>query len=263
MAGSQLGDTFAATYARSSFDVNPKGSSARIDGRAQTAEFDFRRLLLGSRTSSLSIGGVAALQELRFENTTQKLFWLAPGVRIHRVLDASRWVLRGGLDLTLGDLRSERYLDQPSFFASGEGWFSAWKPLGQYSVRFDIAAQLGTKDLPDSHKFRLGGVRRNSSIRPGGFIADSAIFAGAEVVVTPKVWREFGNLKVFSRMSHGQVQISGDQESAFVWDGGIAWQMPLSRQFSSSIHLNFPFVTNGIVDSHDRARFLFDISWRP
>ena len=259
----RLGDTLTTSVSHSNFEVQSTFSDEVIRGRTQTFDVGINRLLRGSRIASLSIGASAAVQRIKFADTQQELWWLQPEAQLHRVFEQSRWVLRSGATVTAGRLSSGRFSGQPAFFAAGSGWVSAWKPLGQQSIRLDLSAQFGTKDLPDSHKFRLGGVGRNSSIRPGSFIADSAIFAGAELSVTPNALREFGEFHIFTQLGHGQVQISRNAESAFVWDGGVTWRFPEFHQVSGGVRLSFPFATNGFEDSHDSARLLFDLTWTP
>ena len=259
----RLGDTLAASVSHSNFEVQSSFSEEVIRGRTQTFDLGINRLLRGSRVASLSIGVTAAGQRIKFADAQQELWWLQPEAQLHRVFEQSRWILRSGANVTTGRLSAGRFLGQPAFFAAGSGWVSAWKPLGQQSIRLDLSAQYGTKDLPDSHKFRLGGVGRNTSIRPGSFIADSAIFAGAELSLTPSALREFGELHIFTQLGHGQVRTSRNSESAFVWDGGVTWRFPEVHQVSGGVRLSFPFATDGFEDSHDSARLLFDLTWTP
>ncbi len=261
--GLKLGDTLSASIYRSDFAVLPRFLEDPILADASTIDFGFKRLLVGSRIKSISVGAHAAAQLLDFSGSDQTLWWIAPEVEAHKVFDRSRWVLRGATSLTAGHISSGTYAGQPAEFIRGWGSLWAWKPIGRQSIRIEMSGQLGSRDLPDSQKFRLGGDRRISGIRPGSFTADSAFVAGIGVTATPASWRQFGELELSTRIGQGHVHVSQKRESAFAWDGGVSWRLPQSRQISGALRLSVPLLTSGIEDSHDRARVLFDLSWRP
>lgn len=261
--GLGLGDTLVGSFSFNDFTIAPREIDQTFDGQATTFRLGARRLVFGDRTSSLSVGLGGAVQELELGTTNQRLFWISPQIDMHRVLDGSRWVLRGNTNVVAGRITSGRYESQSSGFVRAQTLVSAWRPIGRQTLRLQVTAQIGSKDLPDSQKMRLGGVNQLSSLRPGSFIADSAFVAGMEMSVTPDSWRSFSDLEVFTRVAHGDRTLSDDRESAFAWDGGLLWRVSGDGPFSGALRLSVPLVTNGMEDSHDFARVLFDFAWQP
>ena len=257
----RLGQSMRLTHAFENFSVDRQ--SGDVNGDSRTTELGFRKLLVGQREKSVALSATAAVTSLKLDGRRQRLWWVSPGVQAHRVFDESRWVLRADGFVTAGKISSGRFLDQSSGFVLGRGNLSAWHPIGRQSLRLELGGQLGTSDLPDSLKVTLGGNKHIYALPPSAFLADSVLFAGAEITLTPESFRALGEWALFSRLAHGRRSFGAEVDSAFAWEGGAVWRFAERHGVTGQLRLSFPLNTDGFEDSHDDARILLRLAWRP
>jgi len=260
----RLGDSISGGFETGEFVVTTRATQSgdALAGELAAWQFGLRRLLLGQRTRSLEVALVGAHQRLELAENTQRLWLAGPGLEGHWVFDDSRWILRGRAHLLAGKLTRGRYLGQPETFVQGGGEFSAWHPIGNQALRVSLRLQAGSRDLPDTQKLLLGGKDGVSSLPPRSFIADSLVQVGAELSVAPERWRRFGDFRLFSTAAQGTRVLSGDKESAFAWDAGLAWRLARTGPWSGGVRIGMPLTTDGLEDTHNAARILFDIAWQ-
>lgn len=258
----KLGDVATLSYALNDFSVSSR--TGDFDGQSSTLRFGGERQLFGQRERSLTLGVRAARQRLELAGVDQKLWWVEPEVAAHQVFDESRWVLRGRASVAAGKLGAERYLGQSASFALVRAELSAWRPVATQELHLRFSGQLGTEDLPDSLKQTLGGYGQITAVRPGSFLADSALVMGLEMTATPARLREFGTLAFYTRVGSGQRELANDVASAFAWEGGVVWRLAPWASFTGEIRLGFPLSVDGLNESGDEdARLLLSLGWRP
>ncbi len=258
----RLGDVAAISYTLNDFSVD--GSAANLNGRNSTFRLDFERQLFGRRDRSLTAGVAGAFQDLALADLDQKLWWVEPHIAAHRVFDDARWVVRGNASVMAGKLGSERALGQSASFGLLRAELSAWRPLGVQELRLQFSGQIGTDDLPDSLKQRLGGPRRVSAIRPGSFLTDSAFVIGLEMSATPQRLRQYGALGFYTRVGSGHREAANSQASAFAWEGGVVWRLLASSSWTGELRLGIPLSVDGLTESgNENARVFFSLGWHP
>ena len=264
----RLGDALSFGVSINGFSVerlldSDDDSLGDIDGQGTSIDVGYDRVLIGHRQRSLGVGVDLVWQDLELGPSNQQLWWLAPRFGGHWVLADSQWVLRGQSKVSVGQIASGAFAEQPKEFASLESQLSAWHPLGSQSVRVSLSAQLGTDDLPDSLKRSLGGPAGIASLRPGSFSSDRAVGAGLEFTATPARLRPFGELLLFGGWSRGQRELLGTQASARSWEAGVGWRLRSTRRLRGELRFAIPFNQQGLEADDDDPRLLFRLHYRP
>lgn len=239
--------------------VRPKSSTANANG-LDTQEYVFREFALGLSAS-------------RRESQTSILdrdFPLSPGAdddgetRISALRFFQDWTQRDGREVLA--LRSEFSLGLDWFDATAndsepDGEFFAWRGQAQWvrrlsgqsgDTRADTRlllrgdAQLSSSSLVPIEQFSLGGRQRMRGYRQDVLLADSGLFASAEVQLPLfQFWRRQGTVWVAPFVDAGTVWNAGDRadpDTSTLVSTGLGLRLQLGDRLSAALDWGIPLV---------------------
>ncbi|MGI9326910.1 MAG: ShlB/FhaC/HecB family hemolysin secretion/activation protein [Pseudomonadales bacterium] len=227
------------------------GIDADLDGDSRLLELGIKRTFWQTRNSSgharLKLGW-HNLTWREFEN--QRLVFSNLAVTGHKVWDAVRLSLNGGLELEYGSIRGGEAPGQDSGFYRIAGHGLLWTPLqlpmlpGEQKFALRWQAQYAVSELPATRALGMGGPHLNRGFERTQFLADRGLNIGLEL----RFPLRYGELVTFLDSAYGNGENDRDETWAQLTSLGIGWDANWGPGWTSRMSLGLPVSGDGSPD---------------